>query len=383
MNSSYDVAVIGAGAMGSSAAYHLSKTGKKILVLDRFTPPHNLGSSHGQSRIIREAYFESPVYVPLVQEAYELWYQLEKESNKRLLLKTGGLMLGTMDSKVVQGALLSAQTYDLPYEYLSSNEIKKRFPGFNPTNDTVGIYEKNAGILFPEECIETNLQLAKNSNVTFRYDEIVTRIRYNNNEVEIVTNKEKYTVAKAIVSAGAWLNELFPDLHLPLVVARQVLFWFKCRKEDSKKFLPGDFPVYIWQPEKEKIFYGFPDLGDGIKIAIHHGGKQTNPNAIDRQVTDEEISEMVSVTKHYFDVQISFNYSAICMYTNTPDEDFIIDYYPANKNIIIASPCSGHGFKFSSAIGKLLCDMALEEPLSFDISVFNISRLIEISNNDV
>jgi sarcosine oxidase len=383
MNSSYDVAVIGAGAMGSSAAYHLSKTGKKILVLDRFTPPHNLGSSHGQSRIIREAYFESPVYVPLVQEAYELWYQLEKESNKRLLLKTGGLMLGTMDSKVVQGALLSAQTYDLPYEYLSSNEIKKRFPNFNPTNDTVGIYEKNAGILFPEECIETNLQLAKNSNVTFRYDEIVTRIRYNNNEVEIVTNKEKYTVAKAIVSAGAWLNELFPDLHLPLVVARQVLFWFKCRKEDSKKFLPGDFPVYIWQPEKEKIFYGFPDLGDGIKIAIHHGGKQTNPNAIDRQVTDEEISEMVSVTKHYFDVQISFNYSAICMYTNTPDEDFIIDYYPANKNIIIASPCSGHGFKFSSAIGKLLCDMALEEPLSFDISVFNISRLIEISNNDV
>src|SRR3954470_4196333 len=150
MTSTYDVAIIGAGAMGSAAAYHLSKTGKRILVIDRFTPPHNLGSSHGQSRIIREAYFESPVYVPLVQQAYGLWYQLEKESNKKLLLKTGGLMLGTQNSKVVEGAILSAQTYDLPYEYLDKNEIKKRFPGFAPTGETVGIYEKNAGILFPE-----------------------------------------------------------------------------------------------------------------------------------------------------------------------------------------------------------------------------------------
>jgi sarcosine oxidase len=377
MTSFYDVAIIGAGAMGSSAAYHLSKTGKKFLVIDRFTPPHNLGSSHGQSRIIREAYFESPVYVPLVQEAYELWYQLERESNKKLLLKTGGLMLGTKDSKVVQGALLSAQTYDLPYEYLESSEIKKRFPGFAPTDDTVGVYEKNAGILFPEECIKTNLGLAKNSNVTFRFNEIVTGITYNNNEVEIVSNKEKYTATKLIVSAGAWLNKLFPDLQLPLTVARQVLFWFKCRNEDSKKFLPANFPVYIWQCEKEKIFYGFPDLGDGIKIAIHHRGKRTTPDAIDRHVTDEEINEMATLIKRYFSVQASFNYSSVCMYTNTPDEDFIIDYRPDNKNIIIASPCSGHGFQFSSAIGKLLCDMALEKPLGFDISVFNISRLVK------
>ena len=376
MTSSYDVAIIGAGAMGSSAAYHLSKTGKKILVIDRFTPPHHLGSSHGQSRIIREAYFESPVYVPLVQEAYELWYQLERESNKKLLLKTGGLMLGTEDSKVVRGALLSAQTYDLPYEYLDSNEIKKRFPAFAPTNDTVGVYEKNAGILFPEECIKTNLELAKNSNVTFRFNEIVTGITYNNNEVEIVSNKEKYTATKLIVSAGAWLNELFPDLQLPLRVARQVLFWFKSTSEDSKKFLPENFPVYIWQCEKEKIFYGFPDLGDGIKIAIHHRGIQTTPDTIDRHVTDEEINEMATLIKGYFAVHTSFNYSVVCMYTNTPDEDFIIDYHPANKNIIVASPCSGHGFKFSSAIGKLLSHMALEKPLSFDISVFNISRLI-------
>ncbi len=142
MTNSYDVAVIGAGAMGSSAVYHLAKTGKRILAIDQYVPPHNLGSSHGQSRIIREAYFESPVYVPLVQQAYDLWYQLERESGKKLLLKTGGLMLGTHDGKVVHGAMHSALMHNLPYEYLDSNEIKKRFPGFNPAGNTVGIYSK-------------------------------------------------------------------------------------------------------------------------------------------------------------------------------------------------------------------------------------------------
>ncbi len=376
MTNSYDVAVIGAGAMGSSAVYHLAKTGKRILAIDQYVPPHNLGSSHGQSRIIREAYFESPVYVPLVQQAYDLWYQLERESGKKLLLKTGGLMLGTHDGKVVHGAMHSALMHNLPYEYLDSNEIKKRFPGFNPAGNTVGIYEKNAGILFPEECIKTNLELAKNSNVHFHFDEIVTAIKSNGDVVDIITNKEKYTTAKLIVSAGAWLSGLFPELRLPLSVARQVLFWFKCTGRNAKNFLPENFLVYIWQPEKEKIFYGFPDLGDGIKIAIHHGGKITAPDTIDRHVSDEEITKITEIVKRFLDIKATFNYSVVCMYTNTPDEDFIIDYHPENKNIIIASPCSGHGFKFSSAIGKLLCDMATEKPLNFDISVFNLARLI-------
>ncbi|HXL58457.1 MAG TPA: N-methyl-L-tryptophan oxidase [Chitinophagaceae bacterium] len=376
MTNSYDVAVIGAGAMGSSAVYHLAKTGKRILAIDQYVPPHNLGSSYGQSRIIREAYFESPVYVPLVQQAYDLWYQLERESGKKLLLKTGGLMLGTPDSKVVQGAMLSALRHNLPYEYLDSDEIKKRFPGLNPAGDTVGIYEKNAGILFPEECIKTNLELAKNSNVYFHFNEIATAIKSNGDVVDIITNKEKYTTAKLIVSAGAWLRGLFPELRLPLSVARQVLFWFKYTGKNAKNFLPENFPIYIWQPEKEKIFYGFPELGDGIKIAIHHGGKITAPDTIDRHVSDEEISEIAEIVKHFLDIKATFDHSVVCMYTNTPDEDFIIDYHPENKNIIIASPCSGHGFKFSSAIGKLLCDMATEKPLDFDISVFNLARLI-------
>jgi len=373
MHSLYDVAIIGAGAAGSAAAYHLSKTGKKILVLDRFNPPHNLGSSHGQSRIIREAYFESPAYVPLVQQAYQLWYQLEKESDKKLLLKTGGLMLGAHDTKVVQGAMRSAIEHHLPYEYLNNDEIRKRFPGFNPTEETVAVYEQNAGILFPEECIKTNLELSKNKNTDFCFNEVVSKINSNNKEVEITTNRDKYRATKIIVTAGAWLNELFPELHLPLTVTRQVLFWFKCRKEDAKKYSPENFPIYIWQ-EKEKIFYGFPDLGEGIKIAIHHDGKTTTADTIDRNVYKEEVNEISAIVKTYLGINATLNSSAVCMYTNTPDEDFIIDYHPLYKNIIIASPCSGHGFKFSSAIGKLLCEMALEEPLNFDILVFNIKR---------
>ena len=375
MHNSYNVAIIGAGAMGSAAAYHLSKTGKKILILDRFNPPHNLGSSHGQSRIIREAYFESPVYVPLVQQAYKLWYQLEKESNKKLLLKTGGLMLGMPNSKVVQGAMQSAIEHQLPYEYLNCHEIKKRFPGFNPTEETVGIYEQNAGILFPEECIQTNIELAKKANTDFRFNEVVTNVIANNNEVEIITGKEKYKAEKVIISAGAWLNQLLPELQLPLKITRQVLFWLKCRKEDVKKYLAENFPVYIWQKEQAKIFYGFPDLGEGIKIAIHHGGKTTTADTIDRNVYEEEIDEILTIVKTYLGIDATLKSTAVCMYTNTPDEDFIIDYHPDHRNIIIASPCSGHGFKFSSAIGKLLCEMALEQPLNFDISVFKIKRL--------
>jgi sarcosine oxidase len=315
--------------------------------------------------------------VPLVQQAYQLWYQLEEESNKKLLLRTGGLMLGTPGSTVVKGAMLSALKHHLPYEYLDSGEIKKRFPGFNPATGTVGVYEKNAGILFPEECIRTNLELAQRSNTSFHFNEIVTCITGRADSVEITTTKDSYIAAKVIISAGAWLNELLPDLQLPLTVARQPLFWFTCEQKDAKKYLPATFPVYIWQCKKNKIFYGFPDLGDGIKIAIHHGGKKTSPFTIDRQVPEGEINEMGMLITDYLGVKASYNYSVVCMYTNTPDEDFIIDYHPSNRNIIIASPCSGHGFKFSSAIGKLLCDMFMEKPLSFNISVFNIARLIK------
>ncbi len=370
-----DIIIIGLGAHGSSALYHLSKTSNKICGIDRFTPPHNKGSSHGQTRIIRQAYHESPMYVPLVKEAYNLWHELEKSSGEKLLLQTGGIILGDKNASVITGAKLSAKTHKVSYDYLNSEEIKKQFPAFNPAKETVAVVEKNAGILFPEKCIKANIDQAKNNGVALMFNEAVQSINQKNNVIEIVTDKDVYQTKKLIVTAGAWLNDLLPDLHLPLNIKRQVLFWFKnidAQKQTS--LLPNKLPVYIWEYNKGRVFYGFPDLGDGIKIAPHHEGQPIQPSLLSQEVSEDEINNIKMLADKYLNANLQFNYAEVCMYTNTPDKHFIIDFHSSNKNIIIASPCSGHGFKFSSVIGKILCDMATGERVQFDLSPFSIKR---------
>lgn len=373
----FDVIVLGLGAHGSSAVYHLSKNNIKVCGIDRFVPPHAFGSSHGESRIIRQAYHESPMYVPQVMEAYTLWNELENISGKKLLLKTGGLILGNEASMVIKGARLSAETHNVPYEYLNSKEIAKRFPAFKPAENTVAVVEQSAGILFPEECIKTNLELANKNGALLLLGETVQSINPKNSIIEIVTDKSIFQTEKLIVSAGAWLNDLLPGLHLPLNVKRQVLFWFKNENRQMQKFIePKQLPIFIWEYDSPHIFYGFPDLGNGIKIASHHEGQPIHPDLLSKEVYEDEIAQMKNMLDKYFNVDAKFSSSDVCMYTNTPDEHFIIDYHPSNKNIIVASPCSGHGFKFSSATGKILCDMALEKQLSFDISPFSINRFL-------
>lgn len=375
MHTTFDVVVLGLGANGSSAIYHLSKTGCKVLGIDRFTPPHNHGSSHGQSRIIRQAYHENPMYVPLVKEAYNLWYEMEENTGEKLLLKTGGIMLGSENSEMIRGANLSAKTHDVSYEYLDSHSVKKRFPALKPLNDTVAVLDKEAGLLFPEKCIKTYLNEAEKNGAFLHYNEKVVRIISNENDIEIITDKDNYRTAKLIVSAGSWLGSLMPELHLPLTVERQVLYWLKNKNHLTQQyFAPGNLPVYMWEYLPGKIFYGFPDLGDGIKIAFHHSGEPIAPDTLTSAVSVQEISSITEVAEKYVNINAVFNYSVTCMYTNTPDENFIIDFHPYNKNIIIASPCSGHGFKFCSLTGKILCDMTVEKPVFFDISPFSISR---------
>lgn len=375
MNTIFDVLVIGLGAHGSSAVYHLSKNNKNVCGIDRFVPPHAFGSSHGQSRIIRQAYHESPIYVPLVKEAYNLWHELEQASGKKLLLKTGGLILGNGDAAIIKGAKLSAETHNVPYDYLNNNEITNKFPALKPKDATVAVVEKEAGILFPEECITANLKLAKDNDATLLYNEVVQLINHKKDAVEVITNKAVYQTKKLIVSAGAWLNDVMPELHLPLNVKRQVLFWFKNTDKQTQRFLtPTALPIFIWEYKPNRIFYGFPDLGDGLKIAPHHEGQPIHPDLLSKDVYEDEILQMKNIADEYFNINAVFNYSDVCMYTNTPDEHFIIDFHPSNKNIIIASPCSGHGFKFSSLIGKMIADMALEKQLGFDITPFSIKR---------
>ena len=371
----FDMIVAGLGANGSSALYHLSKTGCTVCGIDRFTPPHTFGSSHGESRIIRQAYHESPMYVPLVKEAYVLWNELEKEWGKKLFLKTGGLLLGHADSKVVSGAKLSAETHNIAYKYLNNEAIQKRFPFFKTAEETTGVLEKEAGILFPEKCIAANLTLAKHNGASLLYNEQIIAVKPKPDLIEITTNKNRYQTRKLIVNVGAWLNNLLPQLNLPLTVERQVLYWYKNNNPLLQPaLLPKALPIYIWEYEQGKLFYGFPDLGNGIKVALHHAGQPVQPDLLSQFVSDEEKAFMKDLVDRYLHVDAQLHKSSVCMYTNTPDEHFIIDYHPEWKNIIIGSPCSGHGFKFSSLTGKILADMAMENQINFDLTPFGIER---------
>jgi sarcosine oxidase len=374
MDKSFDVIIIGLGAMGSSTAFHLAKNNIKVLGIDQYKPPHTCGSSHGSSRVIREAYYEHPLYVPIVQRAYELWFDLEKESGAELFCKTGGLMIGRNDSELVKGAKHSAELHKLEHKYMGIEQLREGFPAFNLADDMVAVWEPRAGVLFPEKCIETNLKLAGKYGAVLNYNEQVVEWKVDNNEVTVITDQDSYKAPKLVFSAGSWLPELVPQLNLPLQIERQVLYWFEPDKKTSA-FDPDKFPIYIWEAKPDKIFYGFPDLGEGVKIANHHRGEITTPDKINREVKAEEIDEIKEIIKEYLPAaQGKLISSTVCMYTDTPDFNFLIDFHPQFKNIVIASPCSGHGFKFSSAIGEIVKDLLLTGNTVFDLEPFKIKR---------
>jgi sarcosine oxidase len=373
MTESFDILVIGLGAHGSSALYHLAGMGRRVAGIDRFIPPHVHGSSHGQSRIIREAYHENPVYVPFIREAYELWAALEREAGRALLTTTGGLLLGKEDTIVVKGARLSAETYGVDFEWLEAADIRRRFPAFRPTDDTVAVLEKRAGILFPEECIKAHLAGAAARGAEIRVGEVVQKIEACGDGVEVATTKGRYLAGKVIVSAGAWVGELLPELRLPLYIERQVVCWFKDAGRGAV-LRPDRMPVYIWEYEAGRMFYGFPDMGQGIKIGFHHGGRHIRADELRQDAGPDEIQAIQEIAGKWLAIDPVFNGASVCMYTNTPDEDFIIDEYPGAPQILVLSPCSGHGFKFSSVVGKIAGDWALGRPAGFDLRPFGIGR---------
>ncbi|HEV2353792.1 MAG TPA: N-methyl-L-tryptophan oxidase, partial [Puia sp.] len=380
---------------GSAALYHLARTGKKVVGIDRFAPPHNRGSSHGESRIVREAYHENPVYVPFIRAAYALWEDLQREAGRPLLLETGGLLLGAADTKVVSGARLSAETYGIAYEWLDAADIPRRFPAFRPAEGTVAVWEKRAGILFPEECIQAHLAGAAARGAAIRCEEAVLGISRSGDGVEVRTSKGRYVAGKVVVSAGAWARDLLPELGLPLRVARQVVCWFRdgdteraaggglgggsgpgprVRAADGNILGPDRMPVYIWEYDAGRMFYGFPDLGKGIKIGFHHGGREIRPEELRQDAGADEIAAIKEIAATYLSMDPQFAGASVCMYTNTPDEDFIIDEYPGWPQVLVLSPCSGHGFKFSSVVGKIACDWAIGEQIGFDLRPFGLRR---------
>ena len=370
MDTRYDVAVVGLGAMGSQAALELASRGVRVVGFDRYRPPHTLGSTHGRSRIIREAYFEEPLYVPLVQRAYELWARLEERSGERLLTPTGGLMLGAPGSQVFAGARASALEHGLPFEELAAADVRGRFPAFAVPEGHRAVWEPRAGFLEPERAVAATLRLAEEAGAELRFDEPVLGV----SGAAVRTREGEYAAGRVIVSAGAWLPELVPELAGAFAVARQPLLWLE--PLDPELFLPERFPVFVWEWEPGWAFYGFPDVGDGLKVAIHHHGERVTAASVERELRVDDEEAVRALVRRYLPAGDGrLREAAVCLYTNTPDEHFVIDRLPDDERVIVASPCSGHGFKFAPAIGELLADLAVDEPPRFDLTPFALDRL--------
>ena len=371
-----DVIVVGLGAMGSAAAWQLARRGRRVLGFDRFSPPHTLGSTHGRSRIIREAYFEHPGYVPLLRRAYEAWAELERESGRRLFRQTGGLMAGPEDGVLVAGARRSAREHAVAHEMLTAVELRRRFPGFTPPDGFVGLLEPRAGMLAPEACVEAALGLARGRGAELRMDEPVTSWRADGDGVVVTSARGTHRGDRLILSAGPWMPELLGTLGRSLVVERQLFHWFAPAR-GPERFSAERCPVTIWEYAPGRVFATQPDEGDGVKAGIHHDGEATTPDRVRREPTAEDERAMRRLMELYMpDAAGALREARVCLYTNTPDQHFLIGRHPDHLQVVIASPCSGHGFKFASVVGEILADLATQERSRFDLTPFALSRML-------
>ena len=375
----YDAIVAGLGGMGSAAAYHLAGRGRRVLGLERYTPAHDKGSSHGQSRIIRQAYFEDPAYGPLLLHAYELWERLERETGEDLMTLTGGLMIGPPDSDIFKGSKATADEHGLPYKVLDAPELKRRYPMFEPTEGTVALFEEKAGFVRPEAAVKAHLSRAEALGAELRFGEEILVWEPTASGVRVETASNIYEAERLVVTAGAWAPKLLADLGLPLEVTRQILFWFdpKCGIEP---FLPDRFPIFIWEPEDGNAFYSIPahdEPGGGVKVAFFRAdGTPADPDTIDRGVHDHEVEFMREYLARYVpDLDGDFLYAKTCMYTNTPDEHFVISTHPWHPQVAIAAGFSGHGFKFCGVVGEILADLVTEGETDHPVDLFSPTRL--------
>ncbi|HXB24585.1 MAG TPA: N-methyl-L-tryptophan oxidase [Gemmatimonadaceae bacterium] len=346
----YDAIVVGLGAMGSAVAFEVAGRGKRVLGIDRFEPPHTMGSTHGKSRIIREAYFEDPGYVPLVARAFEKWGEIESLSGRRIFERTGGLMLGPPDGRLVSGALASAKEHRLQHEVLDARQVMERVPGLRAMADMIGVVEPRAGVLQPEVAITACLELARKYGATIVTSERVVGWEARDRGLRVTTEQRAYECERLIIAAGAWTSALVPDLGVKLSVERQVQHWFR-------PAAPMRTPIIMCEYAPGRFWYSIPDRGEGIKVAIHHEGSTVDPETVDRTVKAEEVAYVRALLRTYMPAADGpLIESSVCLYTNTPDERFLVGRHPAHPNVEIVSACSGHGFKFASAIGEIVAE---------------------------
>lgn len=374
MQHSWDVIVLGLGGMGSAAACHLAQRGARVLGLDAYPRAHAQGSSHGRSRIIRQAYFEAPEYVPLLSRAYALWRELEQASGRRLLRITGGLNVGLPQSELVAGALASARLHGLLHEYLSAAEVNARFPGFRLPDGFAAVYEPQAGVLAPEECTAAHLDLAARHGAELHHSEPARRWRADGAGVHVETDQQTYTAAHLIIAPGPWAPEVLADLALPLTVQRVVNVHFEPARPDL--FTAECFPVYLWDLP-EGFYYGFPALPEqGIKFGRHDVDEPCTPQTIRRDISPVEVEALQNILNRYMPgAAAAVKWALTCMYTNTPDRHFVIDRHPRHEQVTIACGFSGHGFKFASVVGEILADLALAGSTRHSIAFLSLRRL--------
>ena len=365
--------------MGSAAAYHLASRGKRVLGIEQFAPAHDKGSSHGGSRIIRQAYYEHPAYVPLVLRAYELWEQLEHDSASDLLRITGGLAIGPPGSEVVQGTIASANAHDLAYEVLDSGQLRRRYPVLNPRPNETAVYEMRAGFLRPEACVRAHLAEAASHGADLHFEECVQEWSASSSRdgVRVVTTKGTYKADHLVIAPGAWAPDLLHELEIPFDIRRHVMCWFH-PVANAESFLPERFPIYLWEIDSEHVFYGFPAIDGsegGVKVAMHTGGDRCTPANIERLISDRDFEELrVPLSRLIPSLNGSVVNAATCMYTLTPDEHFILSLHPDHPQVAIAAGFSGHGFKFTSVIGEVLAELAIDGKTRHPIALFAPER---------
>jgi sarcosine oxidase len=374
----YDAVVVGLGGMGSAAAYHLAGRGERVLGLERHAPAHDKGSSHGESRIIRQAYFEGAEYVPLVSRAYELWEELEGETGEDLVTPCGGLMIGPKDGELVPGSVASAEEHGLPYEMLDASDLRRRFPVFEPGPETVALFEKRAGFVRPEATVRAHLGRAAALGADLRFGEPVVSWEATGWGVRVRTESGLYEAERLVVAAGAWAGELLSDLGLPLEVTRQILFWFRPRG-GTAAFAPDRLPIWIFEPDDGNMFYSFPaiDGADTVKAAFFRAdGTPADPNTIDREVHANEVDFIRRyLDRHVPSMNGEFVRAKTCMYTNTPDQHFVISTHPDHPQVAVAAGFSGHGYKFCSVVGEILADLSTTGETRHPIGLFSPARL--------
>ena len=385
-----DVVIVGLGAVGSAALYQSAKLGAKVVGIDRFTPPHAHGSSHGETRITRQAIGEGCEFVPLVLRSNEIWQELEAATGRSMLTRNGGLVLATPglggshhgSSSFLQDTIDAAKAFGIPHEQLSTNEVRHRFPQFRLTAGEQGYFEPSAGFLRPETCVEAQISQARELGARVFTSEPVIELKPTVSGVEITTHRAKYEAARVILTAGPWIAQFLPVEYAPRFrVYRQTLCWFglNCNAE---RYAHQHFPVFIWitGTRVQDMLYGFPAIcgqDGGLKIATERYENTVDPDAVPREVDAKSVAEM---HKHYIasrlpDVSDRCLRTATCLYTVTPDARFVIDYADEGRKILFASACSGHGFKHSPAVGEALAQSAFGRPTQVDLAPFAMKRL--------